>query len=329
MKKIDIKDIIKPYISISKFIENTYEFGLSQSIKNGISLCDLSFNYYDGSFPDYSKDYIQQNYLLKYSLAYAFEYSQMYKKIIHEFKKTEYINILSLGCGSCIDYWALCYTLRECHYKFKIKYIGIDNIKWYYNDIENNKSENSDNDYKFYKREEDICYFIKTDIKNLENEIDTNDRHNIINGILSNLDVIIFPRSINEICKEKDNNEAIKNLSKRINNNKLYLLSSVFNNNEDKYLFNEIISIISKALNLKCIKNSDIQSFEKKGIFSLDNNFDYPSSIKLKYESICEYRKNKHEEICNKYNKKCYVNHSPILYADKIKYMYGIIGKEL
>lgn len=170
---------------------------------------------------------------------------------------------------------------------------------------------------------------MQSEIKDLENSININNKCNEINNILSNLDIIIFPRSINEICSNEKNNEAIKNLSEKITNNKFYLLSSIIDTKVDKNLFNKIIGIISNYLNLKSILNDNIFSFNKEyGISAIDRYFQYPEYVKNAYKTICEYR-DKDDNICHIHNKKCFINQGPILYADKIKYMYGIIGKEL
>ena len=181
--------------------------------------------------------------------------------------------------------------------------------------------------YKFNKREEDNSYFLKSEIKDLESAININDKYNEINNILSNLDIIIFPRSMNEICSNEENNEAIKNISKKIKNNQFYLLSSIIYT-ADKILFNKVIGVISSSLNLKYILNDNIFPFNKEcGISAIDSYFYYPEYVKSAYKTICKYR-DKYDNICHMYdNKKCFINQGPILYANKIKYMHGVITK--
>ena len=223
-----------------------------------------------------------------------------------------------------------CYTLYKKNINTKINYIGVDKIKQESNGIEEIFDKNNcETNYKFNKRRKDNSYFLQSEIKDLENSININNKCNEINNILSNLDIIIFPRSINEICSNEKNNEAIKNLSEKITNNKFYLLSSIIDTKVDKNLFNKIIGIISNYLNLKSILNDNIFSFNKEyGISAIDRYFQYPEYVKNAYKTICEYR-DKDDNICHIHNKKCFINQGPILYADKIKYMYGIIGKEL
>ena len=324
-------NILDDFINITKFIENIYNFRLKEFINNNQDLCELSINFFNGDeLPDYSKEHVQESYLLKYSLAYSFEFYEMYNKIIDSLKDKGYINVISLGCGSCIDYWSLCYTLYKKNINTKINYIGVDKIKWESNGIEEPFDKNNcETNYKFNKRRKDNSYFLQSEIKDLENSININNKCNEINNILSNLDIIIFPRSINEICSNEKNNEAIKNLSEKITNNKFYLLSSIIDTKVDKNLFNKIIGIISNYLNLKSILNDNIFSFNKEyGISAIDRYFQYPEYVKNAYKTICEYR-DKDDNICHIHNKKCFINQGPILYADKIKYMYGIIGKEL
>ena len=103
----EIMNILDDFINITKFIKNIYNFRLKEFINNNQDLCELSINFFNGDeLPDYSKEHVQESYLLKYSLAYSFEFYRIYNKIIDFFKDKKYINIISLGCGSCIDYWS-------------------------------------------------------------------------------------------------------------------------------------------------------------------------------------------------------------------------------
>lgn len=324
-------DTLNEFISITKIIENIYNFRLKEFIDNNQNLCELSINFFnEDELPDYTKEHVQESYLLKYSLAYSFEFYEMYNQVIDSLKDKQYINVLSLGCGSCIDYWSLCYTLYKKNLNIKINYIGVDKIKWESNGIEELFDKtNCATNYKFNKREEDNSYFLKSEIKDLENAINNNSKCNEINSVLSNLDIIIFPRSMNEICSNEENNEVIKNISKKITNNQFYLLSSIIYIKADKFLFNKVIGIISSSLNFKNILNGNILPSNKEcGISAIDSNFQYPEYVKNAYKTICQYR-DKDDNICHIYNKECFINQGPILYADKIKYMYGTIGKEL
>lgn len=99
-------DTLNDFINITKIIENIYNFRLKEFINNNQDLCELSINFFnENELPDYAKKHVQESYLLKYSLAYSFEFYIMYNQVIDSLKDKQYINVLSLGCGSCIDYW--------------------------------------------------------------------------------------------------------------------------------------------------------------------------------------------------------------------------------
>lgn len=320
-------DTLNEFISITKIIENIYNFRLKEFIDNNQNLCELSINFFnEDELPDYTKEHVQESYLLKYSLAYSFEFHIMYNKVIDFLKDKQCVNVLSLGCGSCIDYWSLCYTLYKKKLNIKINYIGVDKIKWESNGIEELFDKtNCATNYKFNKREEDNSYFLQSEIKDLENAINNNSKYNEINDVLSNLDIIIFPRSISEIGGNDENNEVFKNIFNKIKNDKIFLLSSTFNQ-RDLNLFLNIVDNILNKLNLIKIKEENMLYFENAGgISAIDSYFQYPDNIKDIYKALCEY-KNIDSKNCIKYNKHCYINESPILNSNKIKYSYCIFG---
>ena len=86
-----------------------------------------------------------QLYLLKYAYAYGFEYLAMCNEFIKDFADKEEISVVSLGCGTMLEYWALANVLnmREKDEADKgeaekkvfwpiVKYLGVDAIKWNY-----------------------------------------------------------------------------------------------------------------------------------------------------------------------------------------------------
>ena len=207
-----------------------------------------------------------------------------------------------------------------------VQIIGVDKIKWESNGIEELFDKtNCATNYKFNKREEDNSYFLKSEIKDLESAININDKYNEINNILSNLDIIIFPRSISEIGCNDENNEVFKNIFNKIKNDKIFLLSSTFNQ-RDLNLFSDIVDNILNNPNLIKIKEEKRLCFENAGgISAIDSYFKYPDNIKDIYKGLCKY-KDSDSKNCVKYNKHCYINESPILYSNKIKYSYCIFG---
>ena len=321
-------DTLNDFINITKFIENIYNFRLKEFINNNQYLCELSINFFNvDELPDYTKEHVQESYLLKYSLAYSFEFYRMYNKIIDSLKDKGYINVLSLGCGSCIDYWSLCYTLYKKNINTKINYIGVDKIKWESNGIEEPFDKNNcETNYKFNKRRKDNSYFLQSEIKDLENSININNKCNEINNILSNLDIIIFPRSIGDICDNEENNEILKNIFNKAKNDKIFFLSSTFNQ-RDLNLFSNIIDNMLNKLNIIKIKEEKMLCFEDAGgISAIDSYFQYPDNIKEIYKDLCKY-KDVENKNCVKYDKDCSINESPILHSNKIKYSYCIFGK--
>lgn len=306
----------KEFFDIQLMIKNIYKI-INIYLNSGGNVCELSIDFYNkDSKLDYNKPQVQSSYLLKYALGYSFEYYYMYNHIKSSFINKKEINILSLGCGSCIDYWALCLLLYRENNNLKINYMGIDKIKWTSNNIENTFDKNDIDTYKFTKRKFDNCYFVENEINILSYYDDIFSDN--INNILNNLDIIIFPRSIGEIFIDETNNinteniNIVKNIISNVRKDEIYILSSIYANNHY-----HLLNGLSKryySINLD-------SEFAYKGIYGIDNYFEYPDDIKCMYTNLCEYYVENKNNRCNKgINKNCHINNEPILHASKLKY---------
>lgn len=71
----------------------------------------------------------QQYYLCRYGTAYAFEYALMYD-IVFRCAEAKEFQIMSLGCGSCIDALAAWYSRERLEKETALKYKGVDCVKW-------------------------------------------------------------------------------------------------------------------------------------------------------------------------------------------------------
>lgn len=79
----------------------------------------------------YSNSTVQRLYLLKYAYEYGFEYLSMCNKLIEDLADKDVISVVSLGCGTMLDYWALAYMLDKKNVSRPVvKYLGIDVIEW-------------------------------------------------------------------------------------------------------------------------------------------------------------------------------------------------------
>lgn len=130
----------------------------------------------------YSNPTVQQLYLLKYAYAYGFEYLSMCNELIEDFADKDEISVVSLGCGTMLDYWALAYMLDEKDVsRPAVKYLGIDAVKWNHS-LETAAREKDKKTFKF-SQESFENYFERQD-----NEFNTHD-------------VYFFPKSISEFGK--------------------------------------------------------------------------------------------------------------------------------
>ncbi len=120
----------------------------------------------------------QQYYLCRYGTAYAFEYALMYD-IVFRCAKSKQFDILSLGCGSCIDALAAEYSRERLKNEIKLTYRGVDKVKWGVSFFDDIKESFGNADFV----EQDIAEYFE------EN-----------NMIQSN--VIFLPKILNELDKE-------------------------------------------------------------------------------------------------------------------------------
>lgn len=70
-------------------------------------------NFRNGNIVDYNNEIACHYYMLKYGMAYAFEYAQMYKLILDNIGETDSFGVVTLGCGSGIDAWSMKYALKK------------------------------------------------------------------------------------------------------------------------------------------------------------------------------------------------------------------------
>lgn len=83
------------------------------------------------SVNSYADTTYQQKYIIKYFAAYFCEYYEMYDLFFADFTG-DHVNILSIGCGSGIDCYALDRVLIDKGISIDINYIGLDCVDWNY-----------------------------------------------------------------------------------------------------------------------------------------------------------------------------------------------------
>lgn len=240
----------KGYIIMRKFIEDKMHKimkDFKKYINNKDKYCKLKdFRFDNGHTANYSKKHIQQYYLLKYLPAYFTEYYYMYDDIMnYNFIKDDY-NILSIGCGCGIDYWACNFNQKNNqNFDGEIRYTGLDIIDWnYWDDM--GKGD---------------VYYLGEDINNMD-ELDEEEYN-----------IIIFPKSIGELDNDTFNKlkEAIINTSFKCD--RLIIASSLrcAKMDYDKRRTNEIIKIFREEHHYSNLdSDAEYTYFEKK-----DNGYDY------------------------------------------------------
>lgn len=140
----------------------------------------------------YSVSYIQDWYVLRYMYAYAYEYREMFTRLLTEQSLPKVIDILSVGCGNGIDYWAL----REAEQsiiddnteggRHIIKYTGLDEVNW------RDQWGSDEGNYEIFPSNGQIVNYESI------NAID-----HLENAETLPYNVIIFPKSISEFSEDE------------------------------------------------------------------------------------------------------------------------------
>lgn len=264
-----------------KIIYNDFK----KEIESREQLCELNDLYYkNNNLPNYNSKILQQYYLLRYYYAYFYEYYIIYKKILEE----DFINppyeILSIGCGSYIDYSAFKFALIETkkNYTEYPLYVGLDRVNWNYKPKDNS----------IFFENKDICKSKK-----------------IFNQSKSN--IFVFPRSFSEL-----RNDFIQkiNLSKNEREKVVFIAAHIESTKNSKIQKDQ-----KRFYNL--VKNKINNNF--KFVNTLENSiYNFNASLRDKYpEDIKDFLINLSDncpdnESC--YNDNCRIEYKPRLNIDSI-----------
>lgn len=98
-------------------------------------LCHLrNLSFAGGAYPDYEAPGIAQLYLLRYFPAYLCEYYHIYSDLIDRVFLQGPMNVVSIGAGCGVDYYALEHVLTDNHLwpRGLGSYIAVDRVNWPY-----------------------------------------------------------------------------------------------------------------------------------------------------------------------------------------------------
>lgn len=267
---------------------------------NDECLCDLKNIRYDQPCgPDYSQNKVQQLYLLRYFPAYLCEYKHLYQKIIQTYTIDNF-NILSIGCGCCVDYYAAYLALGRSI--TNLQYCGIDPIDWLY---------------------KDSLY---------------NDRFCFVQGNIASItfpedfyyNIIFFPKSLSEI-PQSEFDTFLSNLNQlTFRSDKIFLISSIM----DKGFIHDTTryDTISDLLRSKGFHCEDFQGAKeitnKRGLNQLDSGFDYPNDVKSFLMTLNEKCLHYQQYGSNCENAcKDQLNKWPILTAKYISFQFNLFER--
>lgn len=214
---------------------------------------------------DYSDQLVRDFYILKYFYAYLYEFYEIYEKLLEtSFFRDKPLNVISLGAGSCVDYFGLFLAKEEKNLSNTIKYHGFDSINWNNSDVFEIK---------------DFCFFEQNiyDLCGLVNYLDS-----------TRINIIVFPNSLYELCSKYDQLKPIIFHQDHFTFNVCYI--ATFRNPIEKIksrcnaYFDGLNSLFLDSANFRNTirfrsKSKTTKSEGSHPIIRLNNNFKYPSEI--------------------------------------------------
>lgn len=260
-------------VTINAYLDRILE-DFEEYLKANVCLCKLKEVHFDaGRVPDYSDIHIQQLYLLRYAYAYAFEYKTIYQKIVKQLNPNSSLNVMSIGCGNMIDYWALAQNMSE---DTVINYQGYDCIDW---------------SYKVQKREQDHVRLILGDAMDAIDEMEK-----------FTSDVIILPKSISEFSSSAIDRLCVNLRRKPIEPQVFYLVVSLRSDAHSRTLdMGKTQKIYDAILDAGYSSNQKKDcyfylKYNDKKIRELDSCFQHPAAVvdllPVLYTKCIKYKKN-------------------------------------
>lgn len=196
--------------SIESYLNSIYN-DFEKYTKNEENLCELkSLSYKNACIPDYRNIRVQQLYLLRYAYAYSYEYTEIYRQVLQRMGRQKELSVVSVGCGTLIDYWSLAQALS--YYRQSdciVNYVGMDAVEW---------------NYRFSKRAQD--------------NVQTYLHNNAVDCFIKNpqfvSDIYFFPKSISEFSLQEIQQIADCFEKKPIEKDKFFICVSLRNSEENR-----------------------------------------------------------------------------------------------
>lgn len=217
-------------------------------------LKDVRFN--GNNTPDYQSVVQQQYYLLRFFPAYLAEYYLIYREILVSGRLGAPMEVLSLGCGCGIDYYALYLAARDLHLTLEdvFGYTGVDVAPWRY------QHNYGSPPAKFSKLDAERLY---------------------LNGCSNN--VFVFPKSIGEIAP--DDFGTIENVFRHgsFDADQLCLVASLRNRDcaTETHRVDRLVHVLETQHNYQCLDVFEgVQHLGAPQFADLCEGFCYPQNAR-------------------------------------------------
>ncbi len=292
------------FASITDYLEYIFD-EFNAEISGMDTLCDLrNVSFESGNLPDYNNRAQALLYCLRYHFGYAFEYDYMFREDILPLYKEYLINILSVGCGNGIDYWAIRHAAdRRPQSLLQVNYIGIDCVNW------DEKMESTGKDSVEYHHS-----YVKESKAILDN--------------IPRIDVLFFPKSISEL--DRTDLSYLADLIQEKNN--IICLAASFRNNkpEDVAKFDFLVECFERyGFSVYNGQKNMLYQFENNaGIRSYYNEYIYPDEAKdflANLNGFCNER-DESDNICA-YECDGALSRTPILTNSQVCFNFVIFSR--
>ena len=285
-------------VSIQNYLYGVF-LDFRKYVDTGDKLCALkSLRFDSGNLPDYSNPHVQQLYLLRYTYGYAFEYKRMYESLMERIPPEQPLEVLSIGCGNLVDYWALARVAGD---QRPIRYLGIDIMDW---------------SWRFFHRPQDDTRFQNIGFKEyLQNTPELT------------ADVYTFPKSISEFTNEEFTEICSLIETKKIQKNTVHFLFSLrtdegslqWDTERTAQLYNTLCRMGFASQDAPENTCSLPEETQQEKISSLDPEFAYPQRIQ-RYLTSLHFRCAGYQEkgACCQPECKTLLDHWPVLRCKKM-----------
>ena len=231
----------------------------------------------------YNDPWVSYLYFMRYGVAYGFEYAMLYEMMLRNFDGNAF-KVVSLGCGSCLDAWAIAYARKRIGQdNIAIEYWGYDIEPWDVSVFNNVEEDFLNINHTYNNNNYSISNFTvhKPLVQDLCQEIPDDRTHpNSLNN--KDFNVLILPKVLLDLGQAGANTlvESLKRVE--LDRNKTYYLcvshskSDVIDEDENVPDYSVGIPFVNRVIREVFERQGFRASDDFQTVQSLSDHFDLP-----------------------------------------------------